>query len=648
MRDIKKAGLTMPIKQLGPILRKVLIPRFKDLGFELIEALENFVLVLEDKKSFHPERGLGLGMGNNIWTLIQVVMFDILAHKVDFEVDGLFGNDDSAIFIFGEGEELENRLTTFIDEDQLLCKSLGIEQNYKKMFTSTDLVFYEEYTRTKFIRKESRFDSNLGTIRLSNSIFEAKVLVNSLISSIGLVPQSVNEVINFFGYEFFPSEYKLDFRLGGWYTKRSHGLSLALREVYESEYDTNILYGMVEACSIDWTVSPEPGYDLDQDDRPFCRDRIELKRMLPKGIKSAFLFMTRSELVKFFNKAEVYSRNLRIKLNRLSKTRQKVFNTYRKRSITPKQLSEVVKSKYNDLAIPRQEVPRFTRQYDVDLDKTSNPDNCRERSIHDELCQLHDNGYIEYNDRYKYKDMNTRSFISNIGLKIKPDKLYKEYREYCDNPYALLGEWYLTQGICELDNHPKIPEFVNEEEPENYKDIDTLDLYKSNVIIPIKSLYITLGSLHAAKVVNELLLEYQSTWLLEQYGLTPLKMEREQKLCDEHLMRDHKEITEVRQLVDKNIPLYHEHIETCEMCRKELSMSQTYKILMDFERKSKEEKDNDAQFLIDTSNAIGEEEEYNPNFENDEDIGEDEIVEEVVEEDIDDDLEEYNDDEGYE
>jgi len=290
----------MPIKQLGPAIRKVLTKKFPNLGFELIKALENFILILEDKKHLYPDRGLGLGMGNNLWTLIQCVMFEILCSKVTFKMDALFGNDDSVIFIFGEGAELDKNVSTLIEEDLHLCEQLYIEQNQKKLFVSSNMVFYEEYTLSKFQSKECRADMNLGSLRTCSNIFEAKILTNSLISNLGYVPESLGELIRYFGYEFDPIESKLDFRLGGWYNRTHKGLSLVLREAYDSDFDNDTMYALAKASSIPWTFNPDPQYDLDETDRPLTAGRIDLIRRPPKGIKSAFLFMTRKELIKFF------------------------------------------------------------------------------------------------------------------------------------------------------------------------------------------------------------------------------------------------------------------------------------------------------------------------------------------------------------
>jgi len=332
-------------------------------------------------------------------------------------------------------------------------------------------------------------------------------------------------------------------------------------------------------------------------------------------------------------------------MNKIYRLRKQVFMKNRKSRVTIKQLTEELKSHYKDLAIPRQEAKGFTRQYDVSYEETSNPFGSTEDSLHYELCRLHDEEYIFYRDRFKYREYIPIKFKSTLAFKIRPDVLYKELYNYCDNPYAVLGEWYHYHKD-DLDYHPELPTFFSvDDKKEDYTKIDIIRNEKSNVIVPLSSLYITLkGNLKWILTINQTLLEYQSEWLIEKFGKKErVILEVEQKICGEHFEREHKELLDMKTMLEKGIKPYFEHADSCELCRNELAVKSTYDTLYQLQIQSEEEQRLAAKELLEATYNSDDEYGGQPDEDQEEEQPEANIDEDG--EEVPDDIDDYNTDE---
>jgi len=211
MLDFKKAGLTFPhvlLKSIKKILRE-LYPTVE--SFDYIDSFcQSSVYDNGTWKS--PVRGTGLGNGNEIVTLAQCAVADILNRKLGW--DAIIYNDDGVWKT--DSRNQRRNMGTIVG----FFKSLGFIVNYKKTFFSRRNIFCEEYWSPEdFWLKKQRFFLNIPNIFLSRTIFEAKKAYHQCkISLIGTMYDFDldAQVKRFWGYEVHPFEYELPTSLGGW------------------------------------------------------------------------------------------------------------------------------------------------------------------------------------------------------------------------------------------------------------------------------------------------------------------------------------------------------------------------------------------------------------------------------------------------
>jgi len=605
MRDIKKSGLTMPIKQLGPIMRRVLTKKYPGKGFELIEALENLTLVLDDKGQtrVYGKRGLGLGMGNNIWTFIQCIVFYMVQECVDLPIDGLFGNDDCIYWIpkRDDVDDHESDLYQVIDIDTQICQKLGIVINTKKGCQSEYPIFYEEYLMPGFRTKSARYIANLGAVRTCSNIYEAKYLACSILSNTQLdLGPVLDELVAYWGYEFHPREKLFSYEMGGWYRKRVNGLSPALIDMYKHRDILEEIIGATVACQESINYDPEPEFDMfDTSGRSLVKNGIRLLKAIPKdklGLTS-FMFLSNKEVINYFDKIERLKTNISARCKRSYKLRRG-FYKYRKKIISiPEARSEIVK-KIKNLQIPDEEVFTKTREYDIDETVLSNSYGCSEKTMYDTLCMLHDEGYIDYEDRYLlYRGSNHQDVIANVYGKIHNDLHYEEYDEYCKNTSLILLDWILRHRQHH-DWYPAIPAFYRHRTNDESGEVWSIRDIQTNCIIPLSVLYTRLRSewdLRTVLDINAILLEYQEEWLESKDVVEQEENPMDRRLkCSTHSLR--KKYGTFDEMIDLGYKIESGTIE-CEQCRKEALWAELYKDRLSKEREYTEEENADAMEL---------------------------------------------------
>ncbi|XDO01613.1 RNA-dependent RNA polymerase [Phytophthora cinnamomi ormycovirus 1-1] len=211
MLDFKKAGLTFPhvlLKSIKKILKEI-YPTVE--SFDYIDAFVGCD-VYDYGTWRKPLRGTGLGNGNEIVTLAQCAVADIMHRKLDW--DAIIYNDDG-VWKTDSGNQRRN-MGSIVG----FFKNLGFIINYKKTFFSRRNIFCEEYwSPEEFWLKKQRFFLNISNIFLSRTIFEAKKSYHQCKASlIGTIYDFDldSQVKRFWGYEAHPFEYELPTSLGGW------------------------------------------------------------------------------------------------------------------------------------------------------------------------------------------------------------------------------------------------------------------------------------------------------------------------------------------------------------------------------------------------------------------------------------------------
>jgi hypothetical protein len=220
MLDIKKCGLTMNLK-LVDLVRESLIEVYgPNKTFDLMLGYQRAKIYDSNFKAYRKNvRGTGLGMANEITTLIQCVIGHMISQWRD--INSLFFNDDG---VYGTDR---SSYDSDIDIIAYLYTRLGIELNLKKTIFSKANVFCEEYFRTEkyFLdySKKQLMILPIADLFFQPSIVSAKRMFFSLDRN--LIGTGINihpvvyPLIKVYGYEFYKTEYSMPYSFGGWYDR---------------------------------------------------------------------------------------------------------------------------------------------------------------------------------------------------------------------------------------------------------------------------------------------------------------------------------------------------------------------------------------------------------------------------------------------
>lgn len=246
-RDIKKEGLSKP-KYILKILLEALHRRYPD-----CEAFEYSSFF--DGPWYEGDKGLrghGLGMANELTTLMQIMVYFFTNRKLGEEGTyisssrALFLNDDAIIFFSEVSEETDD----FIDMDFYLCSCLGIiAQKDKSFFSKTCAVFCELYYSRKTPianDKESYLLREQKILLRSGSILEAKFLLGNLKGSLKQVENMLKIVYTKFGYEFSSKEIDWPITFGGIRPMKLRGTDFSIKFI-EEETDIRCVYNAYRA-----------------------------------------------------------------------------------------------------------------------------------------------------------------------------------------------------------------------------------------------------------------------------------------------------------------------------------------------------------------------------------------------------------------
>lgn len=239
LRDIKKCGLTFP-RRLIHIVQECLSEAYPDKDFSRFNIFRHYSIWDENGKPVETVRGYCLGMANNLVTYIQCMISNMLLKRIPphIEVRALYGNDDSCLKVWTEDGVLDHVDAMMIQcEDFEILRGLNIITNDKKSFWSWWPILFEEYGHLDFKTKHSRIACALSSAMSAPDIKYAKFLTSSI--SLALwdngdwLESLLAEIINKWGYEYYPQECNYDYTLGGWISIRSKGMNPSLRMIEE-------------------------------------------------------------------------------------------------------------------------------------------------------------------------------------------------------------------------------------------------------------------------------------------------------------------------------------------------------------------------------------------------------------------------------
>jgi hypothetical protein len=249
-RDIKKEGITKP-RTLLKIMLEELDKKYhsKTKAFECHSFYDSFCLQLEAETVF-PVRGHGLGMANSLTTLMNIAIYtlaveeDNVGEVIQGKGESLSLNDD-----FVAAFETEEDSFAYQDKEQYVMAKLGIIFAPKKSFPSQNkFVIAEEYWPRSLSKKESYKRAEVLNTFACMNIMHAKELCNSVVKDDSLEYWNIykTEIIDHWGYEFFPNEALYPYSCGGWVTESMLGVSLDLLSLDQLPYN-NLVYRAFKA-----------------------------------------------------------------------------------------------------------------------------------------------------------------------------------------------------------------------------------------------------------------------------------------------------------------------------------------------------------------------------------------------------------------
>jgi hypothetical protein len=248
VRDFTKEGLTKN-RALIRFCKEVLTRVYPGVeSFHYMDIYDNLKIVLDcdiegvgkSGQIFEPLRGHGLGMANELTTLIQCVLFEIYS-GVAPDIEGLFYNDDSIVV------GLEASLPLVMHRDIEVMENYSLIYKDKKSYIlEYGGVFLEEYFSIIYEdsnKKEKLLRCALKNLKLCHNVAQAKSIFNSVEIDLSneLIRKEFIDLVNFWGPEFFEGEENLPHMCGGWYTPKSFEHDESLIMIESLEFDVRML-----------------------------------------------------------------------------------------------------------------------------------------------------------------------------------------------------------------------------------------------------------------------------------------------------------------------------------------------------------------------------------------------------------------------
>jgi hypothetical protein len=240
-RDIKKEGITKN-RELVMMTLEVLSDLYPECPAWSYSNIYSDYFLIVDGEKLNPPRGHGLGMANSLTTIIQCTLFDIIKDYAVSE-EGIQRDSISAIFLNDDctiGGKTEDDIIAVDNWDSVILERYGVIRNNKKTSIGIYTVFCEIYSSCN--SKESYKLYELYSIFSSTNIVDAKWRFSNIPDFVN--PEDLEnyweEITDFFGYEFFPDEYKVSSLFGGWLAPTYNGVRLDFINV-------NLTYEMTEA-----------------------------------------------------------------------------------------------------------------------------------------------------------------------------------------------------------------------------------------------------------------------------------------------------------------------------------------------------------------------------------------------------------------
>jgi hypothetical protein len=235
-RDLKKDGLTK-VRCLVQTVLAAIKQKYPDLpACKYFDVFSDFTFTIDGELK-RPPRGVGLGMSSAITTILQIALVRITQDLIFSEGEGLHEemgeltyHDDIALGFIDESD-----LHTFDEWEDLVFEKYQQIKNKKKSFSGDGFVLCEHYGNKELDRKISYQCYVINLPYTAINISHAKEL---FLQSFRYVKDLdwedyITELVEHFGYEFYPDEIKYPYSMGGWLPSYYLGVDVAFATVQE-------------------------------------------------------------------------------------------------------------------------------------------------------------------------------------------------------------------------------------------------------------------------------------------------------------------------------------------------------------------------------------------------------------------------------
>jgi hypothetical protein len=245
-RDIRKEGITKP-RVLLKVMLEVLKEAYPDIPvFEYTSFYDEYALRVNGD-IIHPTRGHGLGMANSLTTLMQLVIHELIVDELENDMPYI---DSSALCInddFVAGFKVLEDLEAYWDKEDEVMADLAILRQPDKSFYSrkrfviAERYFYlgAEYEKISYQLRELLLPLACANVTHAKEYFvAAQTYVKSK-----LVPQYLNEIRDYWGYEFYPTEFSYPSKVGGWINEKINSVDMTLVMLDQLELKSYVYRG---------------------------------------------------------------------------------------------------------------------------------------------------------------------------------------------------------------------------------------------------------------------------------------------------------------------------------------------------------------------------------------------------------------------
>jgi len=233
-RDFKKEGWTKPLELLHATL-DVLKEKFPSFPCWKYTGIFDEIKVYdpEQERYLKLERGHGIGFANSVTTIYSLALYIITLRNVDISIFdervgyALAWNDDFVARFSTEEECIEY----FECEREVFEKYSAIRKDEACFYGEGFYHFLENYFGGGQVNSKRIYKIFLMLqAMLCPNISIAKLYISSIESVIerDIFNLAMEEIITFFGYEFFPEEIQFPVSLGGWVSGILNGVDMSL------------------------------------------------------------------------------------------------------------------------------------------------------------------------------------------------------------------------------------------------------------------------------------------------------------------------------------------------------------------------------------------------------------------------------------